>query len=135
MIKSKGWNWKMVEDDSNCVWKIPSIESYYLLDRWKGLGFKSFLSILNCFGKKKIKTKLDTNSDKTFIKIKEVVTNIIPLYIIFGNIIIMNKSLTICSDILLITWGIIFSLPKKNPLKILDKESNGNTKEIAKIGR
>ena len=67
------------------------------------LGFKSFLSILNCFGKKKIKTKLDTNSDKTFIKIKEVVTNIIPLYIIFGNIIIMNKSLTICSDILLIT--------------------------------
>ena len=45
MIKSKGWNWKMVEDDSNCVWKIPSIESYYLLDRWKGLGFKSFLDL------------------------------------------------------------------------------------------
>lgn len=45
MIKSKGWNWKMVEDDLNCVWKIPSIESYYLLDRWKGLGFKSFLDL------------------------------------------------------------------------------------------
>ena len=101
---------------------------------YKRFNFNEFIGE-KLANKKKIKTKLDTNSDKTFIKIKEVVTNIIPLYIIFGNIIIMNKSLTICSDILLITWGIIFSLPKKNPLKILDKESNGNTKEIAKIGR
>ena len=45
MVKSKGWDWKIVKDDMNCPWKIPSIESYYLLNRWKNLGFKSFLDL------------------------------------------------------------------------------------------
>ena len=45
MVKSKGWNWKIVKDDLSCPWKIPSIESYYLLNRWKNLGFKSFLDL------------------------------------------------------------------------------------------
>ena len=47
----------------------------------------------------------------------------------------INSNLTISSIILDVTWGIIFSLPKKNPLKILDKESNGSTKLIARIGK
>ena len=45
MIKSKGWNWKIVDDDPNCVWKNPSIESYYLLNRWSSLKLKNFLDL------------------------------------------------------------------------------------------
>ena len=45
MIKSKGWNWKIVEDDPESVWKNPSIESYYLLNRWFGLEMKHFLDL------------------------------------------------------------------------------------------
>ena len=43
MIKSKGWDWKIVKDDIDCPWKIPSVESYYLLNRWENLNFKNFL--------------------------------------------------------------------------------------------
>ena len=40
IIESKGWNWKIVKDKKEKVWKKPSIESYYLLNRWK---FKNFI--------------------------------------------------------------------------------------------
>ena len=33
MIESKGWNWKIVKEDKECIWKNPSIESYYLLNK------------------------------------------------------------------------------------------------------
>ena len=45
MIKSKGWNWKIVKDDPNSIWKNPSIESYYLLNRWSSLKMKNFLDL------------------------------------------------------------------------------------------
>jgi len=45
MIKSKGWNWKIVKDDSKSIWKNPSIESYYLLNRWSSLKMKNFLDL------------------------------------------------------------------------------------------
>ena len=45
MIESKGWEWKLVKDDENCIWKNPSIESYYLLNRWKSQGKKEFLDL------------------------------------------------------------------------------------------
>ena len=45
MVESKGWNWNVVEDDENCVWKNPSIESYYLLNRWKVKGMTEFLDL------------------------------------------------------------------------------------------
>ena len=45
MIKSKGWNWKIVKDDEKSVWKNPSIESYYLLNRWTSLNMKDFLDL------------------------------------------------------------------------------------------
>lgn len=45
MTKSKGWNWKIANDDINSTWKVPSIESYYLLNRWSNLGFKDFLDL------------------------------------------------------------------------------------------
>lgn len=45
MIKSKGWNWEIVKDDPNIVWKNPSIESYYLLNRWLSLEMKKFLDL------------------------------------------------------------------------------------------
>ncbi len=43
MIESKGWNWKIVKDGQEEIWKNPSIESYYLLNRWKSQGKKEFL--------------------------------------------------------------------------------------------
>ncbi len=45
MIKSKGWNWEIVNDDRAETFKNPSIESYYLLNRWKSQGKISFLDL------------------------------------------------------------------------------------------
>lgn len=45
MIESKGWNWKIVKDDKAEIWKKPSVESYYLLNRWKEQGKKHFLDL------------------------------------------------------------------------------------------
>lgn len=45
MVDSKGWDWKMVKDDKNSIWKKPSLESYYLLNRWKEQEKKEFLDL------------------------------------------------------------------------------------------
>ena len=45
MIKSKGWNWKIVKNENEEIWKKPSIESYYLLNRWKEQNKKYFLDL------------------------------------------------------------------------------------------
>ncbi len=45
MIKSQGWDWKIVKDDFKCVWKNPSMESFYLLNRWKSLDKNDFLDL------------------------------------------------------------------------------------------
>ncbi len=45
MVESKGWNWNIVEADEKSVWKNPSIESYYLLNRWGSQGKKDFLDL------------------------------------------------------------------------------------------
>ena len=42
MIESKGWNWEIVKEDKIEIWKNPSIESYYLLNRWKSQKKKDF---------------------------------------------------------------------------------------------
>ena len=34
MVESKGWNWKVVKNDLEDFWKNPSVESYYLVNRW-----------------------------------------------------------------------------------------------------
>ena len=44
-IKSQGWNWQIVSDDSADVWKKPAIESFYLLSRWQLQGKKNFLDL------------------------------------------------------------------------------------------
>lgn len=45
MVESKGWNWKVIKDDKENIWKSPSIESYYLLNRWKSQEKKYFLDL------------------------------------------------------------------------------------------
>ena len=45
LIKSTGWNWTLVQDDENCIWKNPSIESYYLVNRWKSQNKEYFLDL------------------------------------------------------------------------------------------
>ena len=45
MIESKGWNWKIVQDIQTEIWRQPSIESYYLLNRWSSQEKKEFLDL------------------------------------------------------------------------------------------
>ncbi len=45
MIASKGWDWKIVGDDVKSRFMTPSVESYYLLHRWKDKGYKRFLDL------------------------------------------------------------------------------------------
>ena len=33
MLESKGWKWNLVKEDKEYIWKNPSKESYYLLNR------------------------------------------------------------------------------------------------------
>lgn len=46
MIRSKAWNWSMLNEETQKeIWLEPSIESYYLVNRWKRQGKKEFLDI------------------------------------------------------------------------------------------
>ena len=45
MIESKGWNWEIVQNDVEEFWKKPSIESYYLLAKWRLETKKDFLDL------------------------------------------------------------------------------------------
>lgn len=45
MIQSKGWRWEIVTEEQSDVWKNPSIESYYLLNRWKSQNKTDFLDL------------------------------------------------------------------------------------------
>ena len=45
MIESKSWNWEKIEETSADYWKMPSVESYYLLSRWHDAGFAEYLDL------------------------------------------------------------------------------------------
>lgn len=45
MIKSQGWDWKIVKEDKTSIWKNPSMESFYLLNRWKNQNKECFLDL------------------------------------------------------------------------------------------
>ena len=45
MVESKGWKWEIITGEDSNVWKNPSIESYYLLNRWKSQGKQDFLDL------------------------------------------------------------------------------------------
>lgn len=45
MIESKGWNWEIVKNEKEKIWKTPSVESYYLVSRWKSQNKKNFLDL------------------------------------------------------------------------------------------
>lgn len=45
MIKSKAWDWKILDSNAEKIWLEPSIESYYLLNRWKMQGKQVFLDL------------------------------------------------------------------------------------------
>ncbi len=54
MVKSKGWNWEIVKEEKEEIWKNPSIESYYLLNRWKSQDKKYFLDLGSGLGRHSI---------------------------------------------------------------------------------
>lgn len=45
MVKSKGWKWETLSEEWNNIWKTPSMESYYLLHRWKEQNKTEFLDL------------------------------------------------------------------------------------------
>ena len=45
MVESKAWNWEMIKEDAENIWKNPSIESYYLVNRWKSQDKRDFLDL------------------------------------------------------------------------------------------
>lgn len=78
MVESKGWDWKIVKGDKASMWLEPSIESYYLLHRWKDQNKKSFLD-LGCglgrhsilFGKYDFKVSCFDISEEAISRTKE----------------------------------------------------------------
>ena len=44
MIKSKSWNWDIV-DKNDFYWNSPAPEVYYLAENWKSKGFKTVLDV------------------------------------------------------------------------------------------
>ncbi len=46
MVGSKAWDWEKVDkNDDNIVWKVPSVESHYLISRWQDQNKKDFLDL------------------------------------------------------------------------------------------
>ncbi|MBQ7201964.1 class I SAM-dependent methyltransferase [Candidatus Saccharibacteria bacterium] len=45
MVDSKAWDWKIVKGKLEKYWLEPAIESYWLIDRWKGQGKTEFLDL------------------------------------------------------------------------------------------
>ena len=45
MIESKGWDWENLNNNIEDIWKKPSVESYYLVNRWKMQEKKDFLDL------------------------------------------------------------------------------------------
>jgi SAM-dependent methyltransferase len=45
MVESKAWDWKIVKNKQEQTWLEPSIESYYLIDRWRKQCKKDFLDL------------------------------------------------------------------------------------------
>lgn len=43
MVESKPWDWAVVEDGAS--WETPASDVYYLVDRWKRIGYKKFLDL------------------------------------------------------------------------------------------
>ena len=65
MIKSKERNWNVVNGKFKDTWLEPSIESYYLVNRWKNQNKKQFLDLGCGLGRHTIlfgKNEFDTYS-------------------------------------------------------------------------
>ena len=45
MVESKAWNWEIVKGKNEKIWLEPSIESFYLLNRWGKQGKCEFLDL------------------------------------------------------------------------------------------
>lgn len=82
MVDSKGWKWEIVKNEREEIWKNPSVESYYLLNRWKTQGKKIFLD-LGCglgrhsilFGKNKFNISCFDISEEAINRTKEWAEN------------------------------------------------------------
>ncbi|MDO4507949.1 MAG: class I SAM-dependent methyltransferase [Candidatus Saccharibacteria bacterium] len=78
MIESKGWNWEIVQGGAEEIWKNPSVESFYLVNRWKSQGKKTFLD-LGCgigrhailFGRNDFKVKCFDISEDAILKTRK----------------------------------------------------------------
>lgn len=73
MIKSKGWQLEIIKDDRDCVWKNPSMELYYLLNRWKSQDKTEFLDLGCSLGRHAILFGKNSFNVKCFDIISEAI--------------------------------------------------------------
>lgn len=45
MTRSKGWDWSVVRGGHAEFWRTPSMEAFYLIGRWRGMGLQDFLDL------------------------------------------------------------------------------------------
>ena len=81
-----------------------------------------------------IRLIVDENSLRILISTTPVTAKTMPYFIILGIIKIINNNLTSCSIMFDMTYGSIFTFPKKYPFKIFDKQIKGRVKLMATIG-
>lgn len=74
MVESKAWDWGIIKDgdDRRRIWLEPAIESYYLIDRWKGQGKKDFLDLGCGLGRHTIQFAKADFITYGFIKYQEI---------------------------------------------------------------
>lgn len=75
MINSKAWNWKALDSNEEQVWREPSIESFYLVNRWKSKKMKTFLDLGCGLGRHSIFFAMNDFNVKAFDLSKDAVNS------------------------------------------------------------
>ena len=106
---------------------IPILKTSFILFL---LGLKSFFVSLKFFGRKKNSTNIEVSSLMTFVKTTKATAYSKPNFKNIGIPIIKLINLITSSVMFEITCGIMFCLPKKYPLKMLEMLIKGKTNPI-----
>ena len=75
MVDSKAWNWKALDSKVEKIWKEPSIESFYLVNRWKQKEMKNFLDLGCGLGRHSIFFAMNNFEVEAFDLSKEAVNS------------------------------------------------------------
>ena len=94
MIESKPWEWSKLNEEGQKKWKEPSIESYYLINRWKKQNKKDFLDIGCGLGRHTIQfAKKGFNVNSIDLSEEEIKTTKDDEIVIYVDYNLSNKSI------------------------------------------